>query len=440
LQRQIQETKLGSNKDQLDTSKEIPTNFYCSEELRTITSAEAAVSRSFSFVNLTNPDKMNLHIRSYVDYYGGYAEHGRNVIFGLNESGMFNIKLTPIKTPIDIDPIVWNKLNWFTKNPNFKMDSSVLMTIAGPGWMQTKYLSPERLNIGWTMIESLEAHPDMIKWLGNCDYVLCPTDTDIRRFRKAKTGLAKMHLGYDDKKYHLTVPPMDIVNCRGRFVFGVLGSWNKRKNVKAIIQAFVKEFKKEEPVTLLLCCKYGTRPFGSEAEYEERWTIKYEFNQYLEEIGKSIEECPHIVLLDLPLHENAMPNLMSRFDCLVGFSMGESTWLPGLQAMGMRIPIIQLTATSNGCMEYLHDVGFLCKEGRYTKADEELYDGTSEYYKDQLFAEGNVEELSGMMRYIYKDYDRLSKGDKVDLGYRRAVDWTWAKSIESLSKFLRALA
>jgi len=352
---------------------------------------------------------------------------------------MFNIKLTPIKTPIDIDPIVWNKLNWFTKNPSFKMDGSLLMTIAGPGWMQKKYLSSERVNVGWTMIESLEAHPDIIKWLGNCDYILCPTDTDVRRFKDAETELVKMHLGYDEKKYFSDTIPMDIVNCRKRFVFGVLGSWNKRKNVKAIIQAFVKEFKKEELVTLLLCCKYGTRPFGNEIDNQERWTIKYEFDQYLEEISKTIDECPHIVLLDLPLHENIMPSLMSRFDCLVGFSMGESTWLPGLQAMGMRKPIIQLAAESNGCMEYLFDVGFLCNEVKCVEADEELYEGTSEYYKGQKFAEGNVEELSGMMRYIYKDYDRLSIGDKVSLGYGKSKDWTWAKSTESLSKFLRRL-
>ena len=67
-------------KNKLDTSSNIPTNFYCSEEFKSITSEEAARNRSFSFVDLTYPHKLNLHIRTYVDYYGGYSEHGRNVI------------------------------------------------------------------------------------------------------------------------------------------------------------------------------------------------------------------------------------------------------------------------------------------------------------------------------------------------------------------------
>jgi len=426
----------GLKKKGLDTSSNIPTHFYCSEEYKLITSSEAALGRSFSFVNLSSSYKRNLHIRAYVDYYGGYAEHGRNIIFGLNDRGNYNIKLTPIKTPIDIDPIVWNRLNWFTKNPNFKIKDSTLLTIAGPGWLQHKYLAENRRNIGWTMIESLEAHPTILQWLENCDLILCPTDADMQRFKKADVFLEKVHLGYDDKSYYQGVEPLDISNCRNRFIFGVLGSWNKRKNIKEIIQAYVKAFKPEDKVTLLLCCKYGTRPYGKEKENPKRWTIGYEFNKYLKEIGKTIEECPHIVLIDIPLHESVMPHLMARFNCLVGFSAGESTWLPGLQAMAMRIPIIQLAAATNGFMEYGYSVMELCEEVIYIEADEELVEGTSEYYEGQAFAQGNIPELVDKMKYVYNDYESIVKSDKIKKGILKAKDWTWNKSIEKLDEIL----
>ncbi len=435
MRRQIAGKKHGF-KD-LDTSGQIPTGFYCSEEFKSITSSEAALKRSFSFVDLTNPHKLNLHMRSYVDYYGGYAEHGRNIIFGLDKTGNYNIKLTPIKTPVDIDPIVWNKLNWFTKNPNFKMKDSIFLTIAGPGWLQKKYLSECRINIGWTMIESLYAHPDVINWLNNCDYVLCPTDIDIKRFKNVNIEKIKMHLGFDNNFYKPGITPLDITNLRGRYVFGVLGSWNKRKNVKAIVQAFVKAFKPEDNVSLLMCCKYGTRPYGEEKNNLDRWNIKYEFEQYLNEIGKTIEECPHITLLDIPIHESLMPHLMARFDSLVGFSMGESTWLPGLQAMAMGIPIIQLSADTNGCEEYLCNVGFLCNKVNYVEADEEMVEGTSEYYKGQKFAEGNVDELAGKMEYVYSN--RNCRTVKVKEGLKKAIDWTWEKTITDLDKFIGRL-
>jgi len=433
LRRQRAEKQTGFN--QLDTGH-IPVYAYCSEELKKITSSEAALSRPFNVVNLTSPNKINLHIRTYVDFYGGYAEHGRNVLFRLDDTGKYNLRLTPIKTPIDIDPIVWNRCNWYTKNPNFKKDESILLTIAGPGWMQKKYLSEHRVNIGWTMVESMEPHSDIVLWLENCDELWCPTDLDWARFAVAgipETSLFRMHLGYDEKMYNQNIKPLDISNVRNRFVFGVLGSWNKRKNVKAIVQAFAQAFGPDDNVSLLLCCKYGTRPYGEEKENDERWTIVHEFNQYLEEIKKSPDEYPHMCLIDVPLHESVMPHLLARFDCLVGFSMGESTWLPGLQAMGMGIPIIQLNADlTNGFLEYLHDVGFLCMEKEYIYADEELYKGTSEYYEGQKFAEGNVDELAGKMEEVYEDYDNKEMRDKIELGLKKAKDWTWDKAIEEV--------
>jgi len=211
----------------------------------------------------------------------------------------------------------------------------------------------------------------------------------------------------------------------------------KEKNVRKIIQAFVQAFKPEDEITLLMCCKYGTRPFGKEKENEERWTIKYELDQYLIEVNKTIDQCPHICLVDIPLHESLMPHLMARFDCLVGFSMGESTWLPGLQAMAMEIPIIQLNAETNGFMDYLGDVGFLCNNCEYEIADEELVDGTSEYYEGQKFAEGDINELIERMQRIYKERVTIRKNPKVQMGMNIAKNWTWEKTIEKVDKLLR---
>lgn len=438
MQRPIPETNLGSKeKSGLDTNAQIPTNFYCSEELTKITSSESALSRGFSFVNLTSPHKTNLHIRSFVDYYGGYAEHGRNTIFGLDSLGNYNIKLTPIKTPIDIDPIVFHKLNWFTKNPNFKIKDSIFLTIAGPGWLQKKYLSPSRKNIAWTMIESLEASDEIIGWVNNCDEVWCPTDADMRRFKRANVNLEKVHLGFDIKSYNQNTKPMDISNCRGQFVFGVLGSWNKRKGIKEIIQAFAQAFKPKDSVCLLCCCKYGTRPFGKEKENEERWTIPYEFKKYLAEVDLEPDQCPHIILLDVPTHETVLPHIMARFDCLVGFSMGESTWLPGLQCMAMAKPIIQLATDTNGFMEYLdQEINFLCERVKYIEADEELYEGTSEYYKNQKFAQGDIEELKEKMLYVYKNHKIIENNGKLNLGVIKMKDWTWKKSIQKVDELL----
>jgi hypothetical protein len=94
---------------------------------------------------------------------------------------------------------------------------------------------------------------------------------------------------------------------------------------------------------------------------------------------------------------------------LVGFSKGESTWLPGLELGAMQIPIIQLSSECSGFMDYLECNRYMCKEVTYKIADQELYEGTSEYYEGEELAHGNVEELSEMMIRVRKEKDSFAQ-------------------------------
>lgn len=431
-------------KSQTDAGKGIDLQPLCPGSLKRYTSSESVLSTPFEIVDLTAPHTHHLQIRSYFDFYGGYAEHARNILFGLNKLGKYTIKLSPIKTPVDIDPIIWQEVNRFINNPAFEMDKSEYLCIAGPGYFQKKYLPENRKVYGWTMIETLQVQKELVGWLEKADELWAPTDTDVRRFADAGLkNISKMHLGYDDKLYHEHVKPVNIPQLKERFVFGVLGSWNKRKGVKEIVQAFCKAFKKTDEVSLLLFCKYGTRPYenciyGRDKDDGAKWTIQWELEKYLEEVGMTKAQAPHICVLDIPVHDVVVPHVLARFNCLLGFSRGESTWLPGLQAMAMRKPIIQHQNDCSGYMEYLEDVAFLCKDVTYEYADPELYLGTSGYYEHEKLAQGSVAELIEMMRFIYRNRFRHDLRDKgrIDVGVKKAKDWTWDKSIEAVHKRL----
>lgn len=103
-------------KSKLDVSEGIEYMPLCPVEISKVISDEGALSRRFHAYDLVAQQKINLHIRGYMDYYGGYAEHTRNVVYGLQDTGRYNIKVANIKTPIDVDPIVWQKNNWFINN------------------------------------------------------------------------------------------------------------------------------------------------------------------------------------------------------------------------------------------------------------------------------------------------------------------------------------
>jgi glycosyltransferase involved in cell wall biosynthesis len=419
---------------------------YCPTHISKVHSQEGLKQNAFDIADLSSIRKIQLHIRAYVDFLGGYAEHGRYVALGLNDSGQCCVKLTPIKSLIDIDPFLHQKCNFLVNNPAFKIDDSIFLTIAGPGWAQEKFQPKSRYKIIWTMTESLNIPNEFYKWFSDVDEVWAPTTRDMKRFVDIRPKLIKMPLGVDENIYNPFVEPINIYNLRGRFVFGVLGSWNKRKGIKKIIRAFCNAFGPEDNVSLLLVCKYGTRPYDGEKDGEkvtkedkEKWDIKYEFERYT----RGFKSLPHVSIIDVPIHENIMPNLLKRFNCLVGFSMGESTWLPGLQAMMMKIPVIQLANPCCGYMDYMNgNNSFLCNRYELVKADEELYKGTSEYYKDQEFGDGHEEELTEKMMQVYADHCRgkLEINLKIERARRDVLQmWTQKDSLRNVIERLKEI-
>lgn len=436
----------GDNKN-LDTSKPTEIIPYCPFDIARVTSKEGALSRPFHIAELNQPSKIHVQLRTYVDFYGGYAEHGRKILFGLNDSGECIVKLLPIQSLIDIDPITLQKCTWFTRNPAFQKDKSIFLTIAGPGWMQEKFQPDNRYSVAWTMIESLMCHPDMKDWLSNVNELWAPTECDMLRFKNLglheKIKINHMRLGYDPAKYNPQVEKMHIPALAGRFVFGVVGSWNKRKGIKKIIQAFCKAFDSSSPVSLLLVCKYGTRPYDGIKDDEQvtkadttKWDIVYEFNKWTINYPNK----PHVTLVDIPVHDNVLPNLVANINCGVGFSMGESTWLPGLEMMGMKIPVIQLASQCSGFMEYMNDSNsYLCKKVNYVEADEELWKGTSDYYKGQTFADGDVDELADMMRKVYHHRNSYELTTKVERAFDCVKSWIWERSVQAVVNRLKVI-
>jgi hypothetical protein len=409
---------------------------YCPEDLMRIKTSAGALSRSFHIGEYNSPHRIHLQIRGYVDFYGGYAKHTREVLRGLELTGQFCMKLLPIRSSRDIDPVLANQMDWYMSNPAFKMKGSQFMSIAGPGHMRNdKIPKDDRYKIGWTMIETLGVQPDIVRWLNNMDEIYAPTYVDCKKFEDAGVNnITYMPLGYDHTMWHPAVKPIDLSTVRNRYVFGVLGSWNVRKSVKEIVQAYVSEFNASEPVSLLLCTKYGTRKWGTEEqqENEERWCIRWELEKIISEMGISPDKVPHIAIMDIPMHPEVMPPVAARFDSLVGFSKGESTWLPGLEVGALNKPVIQLASACSGFMDYLYDNPYMCRQVKYLEADQELYEGTSEYYKGEKLAHGEVSELRGMMRKVYAEHGTERQRTITENFCRKIEHYTWQRTISML--------
>jgi len=396
------------------------------------------MSRPWVVGDFVNLNKKSLQIRGYVDYYGGYANHTRAVIDGLEQTGKYSIRLTPIKALKDIHPDIYAKMNWYTQNPSFRMKGSTFLCIGGPGWMQQEFIPQDgRRKIGWTMVETLGVQKQIVEWCNNMDTILCPTEIDRSRFKRAGVkNLEIVPIGYDPEIFHKEVKPLDISNVRNRYVFGVLGSWNHRKGVESIVNAYCMQYTNEDPVSLLLVCKYGNRPYGELKEEKENWGLRVELQRCLDRLHMEPETMPHICVLDVPVHPPIVPHIYSRIDCLVGFSMGESTWLPGLEMAAIGRPIIQLKNMACGYMDYLGDSRYMCQNVEYVECDERLYEGTSEYYKGQKMGQGDEMELGDMMQKVYKERETSVQSIEVDRLRRIVKPRTWENSTKRLVEVL----
>lgn len=419
-----------------EVAQEVP---ICPTSIKNLQTSAGAIAASVLVGDFVAPRKKNIHIRGYVDFYGGYANHCREIVFGLGKTNKYNVKLTPIASPIDIDPTCMSDLNQFIYNDAYRKDGDFL-AIAGPGHLQEKFLPDDgRRIVGWTMIETLGVQPRIVKWCNNADLILCPTEIDYMRFAEAGiNNLEIVPIGYNPKVYNEKVKPMDVINVRNRYVFGVAGSWNHRKGVEDIVHAYCMAFDVDDPVSLMLICKYGNRPYGPEAENTEKWGIRTELKACIDQLHIPEDRKPHICVVDVPLHPNAIPHLYSRIDCLVGFSSGESTWLPGIELGAMKKPIIQLKNKACGYMDYLSNTRYMCQTVNYRKCTEKMYLGTSEYYEGEKMGFGEALELSEMMTKVYKEKGTGVQKKNVNEIYKRVKDRTWQNSVDSLISVLNS--
>lgn len=376
-------------------------------------------------------DMPQLFIDSYLYYYGGYAEFSREVIDRLSRKG-YLVKVHPIPSCIDLDPFQVIYFKEFTLTPLDETKPILYLVITSP-----RFYECYGQKILWTMIETKAVHEDALIRCDDYDEVWVPTDLDMERFgvkESISRKLIKMPFGIDLNRFDpYLVKSMNIATVKNKFVFMFNGNWNKRKGIDIIIRAFCKAFESNSNVALILFSKYATRPYGVEEDNEERWTIKHEFNEFTKDFNK--HNMPQICIIDVPVHESVVPSLMARADCGVGASLGESIWLPGLEFGALSIPIIQ--TEWGGFRDYLNDENSnLVRIKGFKKADDELVEGTCEYFEDQEFAIPDEDDLVDKMKDVYKNHENAKiKAEK--LQQRVFENYNWKDVIQKVDKRLK---
>jgi glycosyltransferase involved in cell wall biosynthesis len=126
------------------------------------------------------------------------------------------------------------------------------------------------------------------------------------------------------------------------FVFGTLGTWQKRKGMFDLVRAYFKYFKREEPVTLVI----RTSPLNSNT------TIRKFKEQLTQEIAEIAKECgddnfplsrrmPKINFeLGTDLTDQGVIDWLGTLDAYVNPSYGEGLGIPHIWSKAQGVPLV----------------------------------------------------------------------------------------------------
>jgi glycosyltransferase involved in cell wall biosynthesis len=150
-----------------------------------------------------------------------------------------------------------------------------------------------------------------------------------------------------------TLPPLDMLAQRKTgpvtqddpFLFGVLGTWQKRKGMHDLIRAYFGAFKREHPVKLVI----KTSVFGDNLTIKQfKEKITDEISEIAKEFGDngfpSSAKMPRISLdLGTDMTDQQVIGWLGELDCYANPSYGEGLGIPHVWAKTMGVPMVSST-------------------------------------------------------------------------------------------------
>lgn len=349
--------------------------------------------------------------------YTGYGEANRNAISALHEAG---VDVTTEKISYTTDQ--------FAEGQGFELAHSLegnpveydikIIHVPSDGYL--KYLEPNKYHIGHLFWETDGLSKT---WVWNCnlmDEIWTGGEWHKENFKKAgvKTPIYVFPQAIDTTP--LLREPFRIIGQQG-YLFYSIFQWIERKNPRALLEAYWREFEEEENVTLLI------KTYGMDMSGESFESIKREIVAFKKELG--LKKYPKTLLLTRMLAREDIMRLHLSGDCFVSAHRGEGWGIPQVEAMSLGNPII--STNLGGVHEWLTDKkdAFLVP---FSMSNVKNMDFAPWYSTDQQWADIKISDLRDKMRYVF---EHQAKAKEVGIQSRNFVHKNFSyKAVGGLMK------
>jgi glycosyltransferase involved in cell wall biosynthesis len=358
----------------------------------------------------------------------GYAQENLMIVLALGAAGV-PLRIETMQQPHDSENLMTDEERValeFAKLQRVDLLQGVYFQ-SMPGHDLQTNLYARRL-IARTMFET-DRIPD--GWVDRCnamDEVWVPSTFNMETFARAgvqEHKLLHMQEGEDTNFFHPDNPPFRIPGTRG-FNFLSVFQWTQRKGPDVLLEAYLREFKEDEDVALILRC-YGRNGPDSDLMPEMLFYVE-------RKLGLRLENIPPILLVPGFIPNRELPRLYTSADCFVLPSRGEGWGRPYVEAMSSGLPVI--ATRWSGQMDFLHDQNSYLIDYKLapTPADTDI-----EVFAGHEWAEPDVDHLRALMRHVYTHREEARA--KAAFGRQEMVEKFDRKVIMShwVKEFVRVL-